>query len=124
MASHGRGHKGHPRGTGQAPPAFDQQAFAEAVGVAAAAFTQTSIVGGQGGPSHLQRFRSHHPPTFIGGGDLMVADHWFMQVEKILEAMEITSDTTRIRLATFQLEGEAQVWWNWGKTSRDLEAMT
>ena len=37
--------------------------------------------------------------------------------------MEITSDTTRIRLAAFQLEGEAQVWWNWAKTSRDLEAM-
>ena len=54
----------------------------------------------------------------------MVADHWFMQVEKVLEAMEITSDTTTIRLATFQLEGEAQVWWNWAKTSRHLEAMT
>ena len=50
----------------------------------------------------------------------MVADHWFMQVKKILEAMKITSDTTRIRLAAFQLEGEAQVWWNWAKTSRDL----
>ena len=53
----------------------------------------------------------------------MVVDHWFMQVEKVLEAIEITSDTTRIRLAAFQLEGEAQVWWNWEKTSRDLEAM-
>ena len=49
----------------------------------------------------------------------MVANHWFMQVEKVLEAMEITSDTTRIRLAAFQPEGEAQVWWNWAKTSRD-----
>ena len=38
--------------------------------------------------------------------------------------MEITSDTTRIRLAAFQLEGEAHVWWNWAKTFRDLEAMT
>ena len=38
--------------------------------------------------------------------------------------MEIVSDMTRIRLAAFQLEGEAQVWWNWAKTSRDLEAMT
>ena len=47
-----------------------------------------------------------------------------MQVKKALEAMEITSDMTRIRLAAFQLEGEAQVWWNWAKTSRDLEAMT
>ena len=54
----------------------------------------------------------------------MVANHWFMQIEKVLEAMEITSDTTRIRLVAFQLEGEAQVWWNWAKTSRDLEAMT
>ena len=54
----------------------------------------------------------------------MVADRWFMQVEKVLEAMKITSNTTRIRLAAFQLEGEAQVWWNWEKTSRDLEAMT
>ena len=42
----------------------------------------------------------------------------------MLEAMEITFDATRIKLAAFQLEGEAQVWWNWAKTSRDLEAMT
>ena len=54
----------------------------------------------------------------------MMADHWFMQVEKVLEAMEIASCTTRIRLAAFQLEGEAQVWWSWEKTSRDLEVMT
>ena len=38
----------------------------------------------------------------------MVVDHWFMQIEKVLEAMEITSDATRIRLAAFQLEGEAK----------------
>ena len=54
----------------------------------------------------------------------MVADHWFMQIENILEAMEITSDTTRIRSTAFQLEGEAQVWWRWARTSRDLEVMT
>ena len=54
----------------------------------------------------------------------MVADHWFMQVEKVLESIEIAFDTIRIKLAAFQLEGEAQVWWNWAKTSRDLEAMT
>ena len=130
MASRGRGRRGRPRGTGQAPPTFDQppifdqQAFAEAVGVTAAAIAQASIAGSQGGPTNLQRFRAHHPPTFIGGGDPMVADHWFMQIENVLEAMEITSDTTRIRLATFQLEGEARVWWRWARTSRDLEVMT
>ena len=124
MASRGRGRRGRPRGASQAPPVFDQQAFVEVVGIAAATIAQASAAGSQGGPSNLQKFRAHHPSTFIGGGDPMVADHWFMQVQKVLEAMEITSNTTRIRLPAFQLEGEAQVWWNWAKTSRDLEAMT
>ena len=107
MTSRGRGHRGRPRGTGQAPltidqpPEFDQQAFGEAVGVAEAAIAQARIAGSQEDPSNPQSFRTHHPPTFTGGGDPMVADHWFMQNEKVLEAMEITSDTTRIRLAAF-----------------------
>ena len=49
----------------------------------------------------------------------MIADHWFRQVNKILEAMEITSDATKMKL-----EGESQVWWDWIKASRDLEAIT
>ena len=126
MASRGRGRRRRPRGTGQAPttfdqlPAFDQRAFIEAVGVAAASIAQASIAGSQGDPSNPQRFRKHHPLTFTGGGDPMVADHWFIQMEKVLEVMEITSDTTRIRLAVFQLESEAQIWWKWARTSRDL----
>ena len=78
MASRGRGRRGRPRGTGQAPPVFDKQAFIEAVGITAAAITQASIADRQEDPSNLQRFRARHPPTFIGGGDPMVADHWFM----------------------------------------------
>ena len=35
---------------------FDQQAFAEAVGIAAAAIAQTNVANSQGGPSNLQRF--------------------------------------------------------------------
>ena len=51
MASRGRGRRGRPRGTGQAPPtidqpsAFDHRAFVEAVGVAEAAIAQASITG-------------------------------------------------------------------------------
>ena len=73
MANRGRGRRERPRGTGQAPPAFDQpsafdqQAFAEAVGIVAAAVAQASAEGSQEGPSNLQRFRAHHPPTFTGG---------------------------------------------------------
>ena len=103
---------------------FDQQAFTEAVGITAAAIAQAGIVGRQEDPSNLQRFRAHNPPTFTGGGVPMVVDHWCMHIEKVLEAMEITSDATRIRLAAFQLKGEALVWWKRARTSRDLEVMT
>ena len=93
MASRGRGRRERPWGTGQAPPTFDQppvfdqQAFVEAVGIATVAIAHAGIAGSQGGPSNLQRFRVHHPLTFIGGGDPVVADHWFIKIEKVLEAM-------------------------------------
>ena len=45
MKSRGRGRRGRPRGAGQAPPVFDQQAFAEAVEVAVAAIAQASAAG-------------------------------------------------------------------------------
>ena len=56
---------------------FDQQAFVEAMGAAAATIAQATVAGGQGGPSNFQRFTAHHPPTFTEGGDPVVADHWF-----------------------------------------------
>ena len=139
MESQGRGSRGRRRrGGGQSnnplPPAFDQQAFMEVIGAAtttiaqastaAATIAHASATAGQGGLSNLQRFKAHHPPTFMGGGYPMVADHWFQQVKKVLEAMEITSDVVKIRLTTFQLEGESQVWWDWVKTSKNLEVMT
>ena len=79
----------------------------EAMGVVFTTIEHTSAVSSQRGLSDIQRFRAHHPPTFRGRGDSVVVDHWFRQVERVLEAMKITSDVTRIRLATFQLEGES-----------------
>ena len=58
MARRGRGRRGRPRSTGQAPPAFDQQpvfdkqAFIEAVGITAAAIAQAGIAGRQEDPSN------------------------------------------------------------------------
>ena len=121
MASRGRG-RPSPRGIGQAPPVFDQQAFTEAVGITVAAIAQAGIAGRQEGSSNLQRLgriilRHSQDGGRGGGGDPMVADHWFIQIEKVLEVMEITSDTTRIRLVGFQLESEAKIWWKRARTS-------
>ena len=59
---------------------FDQQTFAEAVGITDNAIAQAGIAGRQEDPSNLQKFRAHHRPTFTRGGGPMVADHWFMQI--------------------------------------------
>ena len=98
MASQGHRRIGRPRGSSRPSHGFNQQAFVAAMGVVAAAIAHASVAGG---PSNLQQFITHHPPTFTGGEDPMVANHWFRQVERILEAMEITSNAMRIRLGTF-----------------------
>ena len=54
MASRGRGRRGRLRGASQAPPVFDQQAFAEAVGSAAAAIAQASAASSQGGVDNIR----------------------------------------------------------------------
>ena len=70
MASRGCGRRGRPRGTGQTPPAFDQQAFAEACAVAAIA--QACAVVNQGRSNDLQRLEAHRPPMVRGGVDSRV----------------------------------------------------
>ena len=72
MASRGRGRRGRPRGTGQAPPVFDQQAFAEAVGIVAAAIAQACAIVSQGGSNDHQRLEAHRPPMVRGGVDSRV----------------------------------------------------
>ena len=94
MESRGRGRRGGGRGNNQPPPAFNQQAFMEAIGATTTTIAQASVMAatiaqaiatmGQGGSSNLQRFKAHHPPTFKGEGDSMEANHWFQQVGKIL----------------------------------------
>ena len=49
----------------------------EAISAALTSIAQASAVEGQGGSNNLKRFKAHHPPTFIGGRDPMVADYWF-----------------------------------------------
>ena len=69
MTNRGRGRRGRPRSTGQAPPIFDQQAFVEAVGIAVAAVTQACAIVSQGGSNDLRRLEAHRPPMVRGGVD-------------------------------------------------------
>ena len=68
MASRGRERRGRPRGIGQVPSAFDQQAFAEAVGITVAAIAHACEIVSQDGSNDLQRLEAHHPPLGREGG--------------------------------------------------------
>ena len=54
MASRGRGRRNRPQGTGQTPSAFDQQAFAEAIGIATTTIAQAGAAGSQGGVDDIR----------------------------------------------------------------------
>ena len=77
MVSRGQERTGRPWGNSQPPPFFDPQAFIETMGPIVATIAQASVARDQRGSSNLQRFIAHHPLTFMGGGDPMVADHLF-----------------------------------------------
>ena len=62
MASRGGGRRGCPRGTGEAPSAFDQQAFVEAVGIAVTAIAHACAIVSQGGSNDLQHLEAPHLP--------------------------------------------------------------
>ena len=92
MVSRGRGRRGHPQGTGQAPPAFDQQAFAEAVGIAVAAIVHACAIVSQGGSNDLQRLEVHRPPMVRGGVDSMVRTA--LTIEREIEDAQSTRDAS------------------------------
>ena len=48
----------------------------------ASTIAQASAIRNQGGSSNLQRFEAYDPQALKGGGDLMVAGHFFRLVKK------------------------------------------
>ena len=69
MASRGRGRRDRPRGIGEAPSAFDQQAFVEAIGIAIIAIAQACAIVSQGKSNGIQRLEAHRPPMVREGVD-------------------------------------------------------
>ena len=63
-------------------------------------------------------------PTFTGESDPILAEKWEEQILKHLEALEVSDDATRIRLATFQFRDAAETWWRSVRDSRDVAKMT
>src|SRR3954462_9406008 len=56
--------------------------------------------------------------------DPLAAEDWIRKTEKILNTMRIVNDDDRIRLASHQLDSEADQWWHDKKKTVNLEGMT
>ena len=67
----------------------------------------------------LNQFRKTTPPSFQGEYDPDIAERWIRQIEKIFGVLDCTAEQ-RVALATYMLEGEAELWWK--GTRRLLEA--
>ena len=64
-----------------------------------------------------------NPPVFLGDVDLVQAELWLKRMIRIFEHLRIVEDNLRVDAATFQLAGQAQVWWELVLTSQVLEGI-
>src|SRR3954465_7952522 len=72
----------------------------------------------------VKEFMRYKPPEFDGRMDPLAAEDWIRKTEKILNTMRITNDDDCIRLASHQLDSEADQWWQDKKETVDLNVMT
>ncbi|KAL6202982.1 hypothetical protein ACLB2K_026686 [Fragaria x ananassa] len=62
-------------------------------------------------------------PTFFGGIDYLVADHWIDDIETYF-VMFTCMDIQKRETAMFLLKDEARVWWNGVKRARDVSTLS
>ena len=68
----------------------------------------------------FETFMKQNPPSFDRKPNPTEAENWFLQMEKLLEALDCI-DSQKVRFATFKLIGEAEHWWR--STKAILEGM-
>ncbi|MQM09307.1 hypothetical protein Taro_042175, partial [Colocasia esculenta] len=64
-----------------------------------------------GGPSIMEKFKRMAPPSFKGESDLLLAESWMREIEKIFRAIRCAEDD-KVTLATYMLQERADVWWS------------
>ncbi|KAF7126629.1 hypothetical protein RHSIM_Rhsim11G0010200 [Rhododendron simsii] len=59
----------------------------------------------------VRNFQKMKPPTFEGGLNVPQAEEWLTEMEKVFRVTQCT-EVEKTTLATYNLKGEAQRWWN------------
>ncbi|XP_057755206.1 uncharacterized protein LOC130974369 [Arachis stenosperma] len=109
-----------PEATGNNPP--NPIDFMAALGNMAAAMQATAEALGnqinngnngnndEDGPMTLSSFLKVHPLTFRGTSNPTDADNWIQAIERALQAQQVSEEQC-VEFGTYQLQGEAQHWW-------------
>ena len=87
------------------------------------AFGKGGSSGSSGGDPWLCQLSKLHPPTFKGKGAPEECDAWPWRIEKLLDSMACPAEHW-VRLATFQLEGDADDWWTATRRLKFLDSIT
>ncbi|KAL4328741.1 hypothetical protein AHAS_Ahas13G0230400 [Arachis hypogaea] len=139
MSTHRRGHgrgrgrigNAMPEASGNNPNPVD---FMASLGnMAAAMHTTAEALGnqinngnngnnGDDGPMTLSSFLKVRPPTFRGTSNPTDTDNWIQAIERALQAQQVP-DEQRVGFGTYQLQEEAQHWWQGMSSVRNAKEL-
>ncbi|XP_057962318.1 uncharacterized protein LOC131153886 [Malania oleifera] len=57
----------------------------------------------------IEKFTKMNPPAFLGETDLVVAENWMQEIEKVLAMLQCIEER-RVLFATYKLIGEVKRW--------------
>src|SRR3954463_6212638 len=71
----------------------------------------------------MDRYLKHKVPEFNGSLRGTGAENWLLRVVKVLIAIDVPDDGERVRLTTFSLSSNADIWWSEIQNTRDVSTM-
>ncbi|XP_028122727.1 uncharacterized protein LOC114319866 [Camellia sinensis] len=72
----------------------------------------------------IAKFEKLHPHKFLGGPNPHETEAWLRRIKKLLDTSGIQNEQDRVTMAAFQMEGEADHWWEMIKSTRQAETLT
>ncbi|XP_028078909.1 uncharacterized protein LOC114280732 [Camellia sinensis] len=72
----------------------------------------------------IVKFEKLHPHKFLGGSNPYEAEAWLRQIKKLLDTSDIHNEQHRVTMAAFQMEGEADHWWEMIRSTRQVDTLT
>src|SRR5947208_1167114 len=72
----------------------------------------------------MRNLTRYNPPRYTGRGTAVQSEEWMRAFTKILDAMGITADADRVRIASLHLDAQADEWWEGMTRARRAETYT